>query len=548
MIEFGDIIRNTFFRDLKALRYVLKIGWYKHKIQKENKSLYMYFSETCKENSAKIAFIDVSTKQSFTFQNLYHFVQEYAYLLNINNIDSTSVVALYYSNNVHFISMILALNKIGAKVALINTNLKKEQIIQCVSSCKANFLICECLDKEILNEIKNEIFIGKFSHNLNLFNVEIVENYAIFANILNNEFHKIENICENKRHSPLYIPKHCNEIIMYIFTSGTTGMPKAAKISTLRYIFGASIFSTCNFSNSSDIIYNVLPFYHASSLYFVVGHMLLVGCTIISRPKFSKSNFVNDITRYEPTIFIYIGEICRYLLNIDTKNTNLNSIRIALGNGLKKDIWEKFQIKYNIKRIFEFYGSTEGTASCLNFSGVVGSCGFVTKILPIATPYCLINYEKYSKLVLDNDYDFYKHNLKVNANENGLLISSVNANTLMGNLLKPKLLNYDGYTDSSSSNKKLLNNVFNYGDVYLNSDDIFRMDKYGFLYFVDRLGDTYRYKGENVSTFEIETILSPIFESIFLVCYGISLPNLDGKIGMITMDNGKNKNQTTLLF
>ena len=226
-------------------------------------------------------------------------------------------------------------------------------------------------------------------------------------------------------------------------------------------------------------------------------------------------------------MIFYIGEFCRYLLAQPPRPTDKqHMVRMATGNGLRKHIWKEFQTRFNISYIAEFYGSTEGNSNLLNVEGVVGSCGFKSVLIPKAIPvYILLVDPETGELVRDS---------------NGFCIEAPVGETgeLVGLIRNNFMRRFDGYKNTDATNKKILRDVFQTGDRYFRTGDMMYMDERGSLYFADRTGDTFRWKGENVSTSEVETLMAKVLpKDVHVAVFGVDVPNTEGKAGMAVIES-----------
>uniref|UniRef100_A0AAQ4NYB7 long-chain-fatty-acid--CoA ligase n=1 Tax=Gasterosteus aculeatus aculeatus TaxID=481459 RepID=A0AAQ4NYB7_GASAC len=309
--------------------------------------------------------------------------------------------------------------------------------------------------------------------------------------------------------------------LFYIYTSGTTGMPKAAVVVHSRYYriaaFGFHSFGLCH----DDVVYDCLPLYHSSGAIMGVGQCLLFGLTVVVRRKFSASRFWDDCVKHNCTVIQYIGEICRYLLAQPARSSEAcHRVRVAIGNGLRPSVWQDFVQRFKIPRIGEFYGATECNCSLLNIDGKVGACGFNSRILPGFYPIRLFRVKESGELLRDSQ----SLCIPCLPGEPGMLLGRINHTD--------PLRRFDGYADEDSTNKKIAHNVFKVGDSAYVSGDMLVMDEYGYIYFRDRSGDTFRWRGENVSTTEVEGVLSRLLGHAVVAVYGASVPGVEGKAGM----------------
>uniref|UniRef100_A0A7N6F9M0 Very long-chain fatty acid transport protein n=1 Tax=Anabas testudineus TaxID=64144 RepID=A0A7N6F9M0_ANATE len=310
--------------------------------------------------------------------------------------------------------------------------------------------------------------------------------------------------------------------LFYIYTSGTTGMPKAAIVVHSRYYRMAALVYYGFGMTSDDVLYDCLPLYHSAGNIVGVGQCIIHGMTVVIRKKFSASRFWDDCAKYNCTIVQYIGEICRYLLNQPVRNTERqHKVRMALGNGLRQSIWEEFMNRFNIPQIAEFYGATECNCSLGNFDNKVGACGFNSQILPYVYPIRLVRVnEETMELIRGPDGVC----IPCKPGEPGQLVGRIIQND--------PLRRFDGYVNQSATSKKIAQSVFKKGDSAYLSGDVLIMDECGHMYFKDRTGDTFRWKGENVSTTEVEGTLSRLLDMKDVVVYGVEVPGAEGKAGM----------------
>jgi len=322
---------------------------------------------------------------------------------------------------------------------------------------------------------------------------------------------------------------HCRDKALYIYTSGTTGLPKAANISHMRLLHILSAFQGAVNAGPGDRMYDVLPLYHSSGGLAALGPPFLSGGSIVVKTKFSATEFWEDCHRYRPTVFQYIGELCRYLLNTPERpHERDHQLKIAIGNGLRPEIWPKFQARFNIPRIMEFYGATEGNVGMINYDGKVGAIGRVPWYARRIQKIRLVRYD------LDKHEPIRKPDGSCSETANGEVgeaCGKIDPND-------PRF-RFDGYTRKEDTEKKILRDAFAKGDAWFRTGDLMRRDANGYFYFVDRTGDTFRWKGENVATSEVAEALS-VFPGIKEAnVYGVEVPGGEGKAGMAALVPGK---------
>lgn len=302
----------------------------------------------------------------------------------------------------------------------------------------------------------------------------------------------------------------------YIFTSGTTGMPKASVMTHYRWLRALAGFGGLGMRlNSNDTLYCCLPLYHNNALTVALSSVLNSGATLAIGKSFSASKFWNDVIRYDATAFVYIGEICAYLLNQPEKPTDRkHKVRVICGNGLRPAIWDDFTKRFGIDRVCEFYSASESNTAFVNFFNLDKTTG----ICP--SPIAFVEYDESGDPLRDENGRVKK----VKKGEPGLLLSKVSN-------FQP----FDGYTDKKESEKKLVRDAFKDGDVWFNTGDLMRSQGFGHAAFTDRLGDTFRWKGENVATTEVEAAVSTDPQVEEATVFGVEVPDTGGRAGMVAI-------------
>jgi fatty-acyl-CoA synthase len=300
----------------------------------------------------------------------------------------------------------------------------------------------------------------------------------------------------------------------YIFTSGTTGMPKASVMTHYRWLRALAGFGGLGMRlTSNDTLYCCLPLYHNNALTVALSAVLNSGATLALGKSFSASKFWDEVIQYDATAFVYIGEICAYLLNQPPKDTDRkNKVRVIAGNGLRPSIWDEFTERFGIDRVCEFYAASEGNTAFVNVLNLDKTTG----ICP--TPVAFVEYDGDTGEPVRDEKGRVR---KVRNGEPGLLLSKVSN-------FQP----FDGYTDKKESEKKLVRNAFRDGDVWFNTGDLMRSQGFGHAAFTDRLGDTFRWKGENVATTEVEAALSADPQVEEATVFGVEVPGTSGRAGM----------------
>ena len=311
---------------------------------------------------------------------------------------------------------------------------------------------------------------------------------------------------------------------LYIYTSGTTGLPKAANVNHYRVMLATSAFAGVMDTKPTDRMYDCLPMYHTTGGLVATGALLLNGGSVVIREKFSAREFWDDVVRYECTLFQYIGELCRYLMHSPPNpNETRHRLRMACGNGLRPDLWEEFKTRFRIPHILEFYGATEGNVNIFNFEGKQGAVGRVPWFVAHRFPIAVVRFDVERQQPVRDAQGFCE---RCDANEPGEVIGRiVNDPERPGN-------RFEGYAAANQNENKILYDVFEKGDAWFRTGDLMRKDEHGYFYFVDRVGDTFRWKGENVSTSEVAEAINTFPGVADANVYGVTVVGRDGRAGM----------------
>ncbi|XP_034046126.1 long-chain fatty acid transport protein 1a [Thalassophryne amazonica] len=510
------VAARTAKRDLNGLYVLLrvKVALWHH--MRSGSNILSIFAQTVKQHPNKPALIYEATGETWTFTQLDEVSNAVAHWARVQGWASGDVVAIFMESRPLYVALWLGFAKAGVEAALINFNLRRDSLLHCigVSASRAIVFGSELVDAmlEVSSSIGQSMVrfcAGDLS----------ADHLAYLA------AHPLDPILASTSRLPPFPcvpPKGMNDRLFYIYTSGTTGLPKAAIVVHSRYYrIGAFVYYAFRMQ-PNDIIYDCLPLYHSAGGIIGVGQCLLHGLTVVVKKKFSASRFWEDCIKYNCTVVQYIGEICRYLLSQPVRPSEKgHRIRLALGNGLRPSVWEAFTTRFGVKQIGEFYGATECNCSIANMDGKVGACGFNSVILPNVYPIRLVRVDEDTmELVRD------KQGLCVSCRpgEPGLLVGRINQ--------QDPLRRFDGYANQDATRKKIAHNVFKKNDSAYLSGDVLVMDELGYMYFRDRGGDTFRWRGENVSTTEVEGIISNILGQTDVAVYGVSVPGVEGKAGM----------------
>jgi fatty-acyl-CoA synthase len=318
---------------------------------------------------------------------------------------------------------------------------------------------------------------------------------------------------------------------LYIYTSGTTGSPKAANINHYRVLAGMTAFSSIMGAGESDRMYDCLPLYHTTGGVLAIGSTLMVGGSVFIRERFSARQFWDDVVDRHCTLFQYIGELCRYLLNAPPHpKEGHHKIRLCCGNGLRPDIWVPFKRRFNIPAIREFYAATEGNCVIFNADGTPGAVGRVPPWAQKIFPIKVVRFDIVHETVIRGDDGFC---MECPSDEVGEVISKI-----LVDPMRPGQ-RFEGYADKAATEKKILHDVFEKGDRWFRTGDLMRRDERGNFYFVDRIGDTFRWKGENVSTSEVAEMIDTLPEVDEATVYGVAVGGTEGKAGMVSLVPGE---------
>jgi len=438
------------------------------------------------------------------------------------------VVALSMENRPEFVGIWLGLSRIGVVTALMNTNLTGDRLAHCMREADARHWIVGIeLTEAVLSALPE---LDKLPQILvsGTLDEPILEAGQLPPQLVENATQVLpfDSICDAQPDAP--VPEDARTArrgadgLFYIYTSGTTGLPKAAKVShTKALTTGIASWKALGLT-PADRNYCCLPLYHSAGGMMSVGASLLSGGALIVSRKFSAKRFWSDCAQHDATTFQYIGELCRYLLNSPTHpDERSHRIRCVIGNGLRPDVWGPFQERFGIPRVVEFYGATEGNFALLNFSGKLGAIGqlpgFLRKIVGIE----LVRFDIEEEEIIRGADGFCE---RCDFDEPGELLIKIGDTT-----------RFEGYTNQSATEKKVIRDTFVEGDAYFRSGDLLKLDAEGFFYFVDRIGDTFRWKGENVATSEVAEVVAGASGIEEANIYGVAIPGTDGRAGMAAL-------------
>ncbi|XP_066427582.1 long-chain fatty acid transport protein 5 [Molothrus aeneus] len=420
-------------------------------------------------------------------------------------------VAVFLPNEPAYLWTWLALAKLGCAMACLNCNVRGRALRHALEAAEATVMLASPELREAVEEVLPELRRA---------------GVAVFYLSAASPTAGVEALLPHIEASPDEPPPaghragvSADSKAMYIYTSGTTGLPKAAVITELKMMMVASLARICGL-RPDDVVYTTLPLYHSAGLLVGLGGCLEVGATCVLRSKFSASQFWPDCRRYNVSVIQYVGELMRYLCNTPQRaDDREHGVRMALGNGMRAEVWTEFLRRFGPVAVWEFYGATEGNAGFINYTGKVGAVGRANRFIKLFAPFELIRYN------VELDEPVRDHRglcVPTKPGETGLLVVKIT-----------KTAPFHGYAgDEQKTQKKILRDVLAKGDAFFNSGDLLVMDAEGFVYFQDRVGDTFRWKGENVATTEVEATLGSVSFIQEVNVYGVAVPGCEGRCGM----------------
>ncbi len=454
----------------------------------------------------------VSTEATLSYRELAIRCNKYARWGLATGLRPGDAVGLMMPNCAEYMAIWLGLTRIGVVVALINNNLAGDALVHSINIVVPRAVIAgsDLASRLIGVRARLESGLSCWVHGHSA--QDLAPLAPTLARLPGDELRDSE--CA---------PPPIDTTALYIYTSGTTGLPKAAKVSHHRVMQWSQWFAGLMDTRPTDRMFNCLPLYHSVGGVVATGATLVSGGAVVIRARFSASDFWRDVRDERCTLFQYIGELCRYLVNAPHQEIETaHELRIACGNGLRPEVWEPFQNRFKIPRILEYYASTEGNFSLYNCEGRPGAIGKIPSFLAHRLPVALLRFDVESGEPRRNADGFCE---RCQPNEVGEAVG------LIPTAGKELAGRFEGYADPQASARKVLRNVFKEGDSWYRTGDLMRRDERGFYYFVDRVGETYRWKGENVSTAEVLTALTACRGVLDGVVYGVAVPGADGRAG-----------------
>lgn len=453
----------------------------------------------------------VTDDASLDYDGLSKRINRYARWALSVGVAKGDTVGLIMPNDIDYVAAWLGISRVGGVVALINTKLVGQSLAHCLDVAKPSHII-----------VAHEL-----SETLESATPHLKTDAEVWTHGDARGERAIDVALAALDDGPLSPEERGGGVIddraLLIYTSGTTGLPKAASISHRRILNWGFWFAGLTGATPQDRLYDCLPLFHSVGGIVAPCSMLAAGGSVVIAEKFSASNFWPDIVRHDCTLFQYIGELCRYLLKAPpSEYENRHRLRLVCGNGLRGDIWDDFQSRFAIPRILEFYAATEGNFSLFNVEGQPGAIGRIPPLLAHRFPAGLVKLDPDSGVPLRNDEGFC---IACARGEAGEAIGRIGKADEGGG-------RFEGYTDAGETEKKILRDVFAKGDAWFRTGDLMRLDDKGFFHFVDRIGDTFRWKGENVATSEVNDAVRDFTGVVDATTYGVSIPGTDGRAGM----------------
>lgn len=453
--------------------------------------------------------------EEYTYKELNEWINRYANFFLSLDVEKGEVINVFLENRPDLMFIMAAMSKIGTIGSLINT---KQRATTLKHSLKLNPVRIYIIGEELIEpfeDVREELALtseDKLYFLIDKGEKDIPEGFLDLKKLIKNQ---------GIKNPPTTADILGKETYVFIFTSGTTGLPKAAHIRNIHTVGSILGWGKMALNMQPDDIYYIsLPIYHSNALHLGWASAIASGAAVALARRFSVSNFWKDIHKFKATCFNYIGEICRYLYNHPpSPDDRKHTVYKIAGNGLKPEMWKEFKERFGIREVYEHYGMTEMQGmfcNYLNLDCTIGVC---------LNDYAIVKYD------IDNDEPV--------RGEDGFLqmVEEGEAGLFLMKIRDP--YTFAGYTSKSASKQKLIENAFEEGDIWLYSGDLIRPIGYGHAQFVDRLGDTFRWKGENVSTSEVEDIISSFEEVEHSSVYGVQIPGTEGRAGMASIFSNK---------
>jgi fatty-acyl-CoA synthase len=458
-------------------------------VKSPNRTLRDHFDDWAATHAGRPALLGQG--ESFTYRELAARTNRYARWAIARGLRKGDAICLMMPNRPEYVAIWLGFARVGVATALINTNLTGPSLAHSIAIVSAKAVIVDASLAQQFAGARESLAPGLAVY---VYGATPTGEPGLEKDI---ETFGPEPLSPNERPALT-----TDDTALFIYTSGTTGLPKAARISHSRALRIMLAYAAATRARADDRIYNCLPMYHSNGGVIAVGVALSVGGSCYIRDRFSASEFWSEAIAHDCTLFIYVGELCRYLFNAPpSPRDRAHRIRLCVGNGLRPDIFAAFQSRFGIRDVLEFYAATEGNLVLFNFDSYPGAVG----------------------------RDARGHCIECGVDETGELLAEI-----LDDPNKPAA-RFDGYADPAATKAKILRDVFKPGDAWFRTGDLLKRDARSYYYFIDRIGDTFRWKGENVSTTEVAETIMGFPAVIEAIVYGVAAPGHDGRAGMAAL-------------
>ncbi|HZR75334.1 long-chain-acyl-CoA synthetase [Bradyrhizobium sp.] len=453
----------------------------------------------------------MSDRETLGYRALNERINRYARWALSERIGKGETVCLFLPGQPDYLAAWLGLAKVGVVAALVNTRLVGSSLAHCVDVADASHVIVghdlSAAFEAVRPRLKRVPKVWRHGGGAGEAGVNAALDGLNASALASSERRDVT----------------INDRALLIYTSGTTGLPKAASVSHRRILNWGGWFAGLTDASPEDRMFDCLPLFHSVGGVVAPCSMLAAGGSVVLSEKFSGSSFWHDVVRWDCTLFQYIGELCRYLLKAGASEfENRHRLRLACGNGLRGDIWEAFQARFSIPQILEFYAATEGNFSLYNVEGKPGAIGRIPPLLAHRFPAAIVRIDAETSTPIRGADGLC---VACTTGEVGEAIGRIGTADEAGG-------RFEGYTNAAETEKKVLRDVFAKGDAWFRTGDLMKIDDGGFFHFVDRLGDTFRWKGENVATSEVNEAILECPGVVDATTYGVLVPGADGRAGM----------------
>ena len=455
----------------------------------------------------------LSNREKLTYRELAERLNRYSRWAIKHGVAKGDVVCLLMPNRPEYLAIWLGVTRVGGVVSLLNTNLVGPSLAHCIDIVAPSHII-----------VAAELFHAFEAARAHLVTHGIIWLHGAGEQTLQRIDCEVDNLSAERLTGSELRPVDIGDLALNIYTSGTTGLPKAANVSHRRLMLWSYWFAGMMDTGPTDRMYNCLPLYHSVGGVVATGALLVNGGSVVIDERFSSRRFWDEIARWDCTLFQYIGELCRYLVNSEFHPREQgHRIRLCCGNGLRPDLWSPLKTQFRIPRVLEFYAATEGNFSLYNADEEPGAIGRIPRFLAHRFPAALVRFDVERAEPIREASGFCT---RCAPNEVGEAIGKIpeSETNVSGQ--------FEGYTNRQESERKICRNVFENGDAWFRTGDLMKKDERGFFYFVDRIGDTYRWKGENVATSEVSEAITGYPGILEANVFGVTVPGTEGRAGM----------------